>query len=136
MGKAQSTHRKLGSLYLCCAATADDKAVRTQCIITKDILSECSSRTLGVGALFLGELAVILEVRSEELPLARKLAAGYSIQTLNGEFVYHLRRDELRPRYRINECEHAERWDCSVPCPEAIVESDRLDNVGKPEGQK
>jgi hypothetical protein len=72
----------------------------------------------------------------EELPLACKVTARFSVETLNDEFVYHLRRDELRPRYRLNECEHAEQWDCLVPCPEAIVESDRLDNVEKPEEQE
>jgi hypothetical protein len=87
---SQSTHRKPDSLHLCCTAIADNKAVRTERIITEDVLSERLSRTLGIGALLLGEEAVILHVCGEKLSLACKLATGFSVDTFNGKLIYHL----------------------------------------------
>lgn len=88
--KSKGTHPKPDSLHLRCTTIADDKAVRTERIVTKDVLSERFSRTLGVGALFLGEEAVILQVDGEKLSLACKLATGFSVQTFNGKLIYHL----------------------------------------------
>jgi hypothetical protein len=89
--KSKVTHPKLDSLHLCRTAIADNKAVRTERVITEDVLSERFSRTLGVRALFLGEEAVIPQVCCEQLSLARKLATGFSVQTFNGKLIYHLR---------------------------------------------
>ena len=89
--ESKGTHPKLESLHVRCTAVADNKAVRTERIVTKYVLSERFSRTLGVGALLFGEEAVVLQVCCEELSLARKFATGFSVQTFNGELVCHLR---------------------------------------------
>jgi hypothetical protein len=90
---------KLDSLHLCRTAIADNKAVRTERVITEDVLSERFSRTLGVRALFLGEEAVIPQVCCEQLSLARKLATGFSVQTFNGKLIYHMPDDWVAWRH-------------------------------------
>lgn len=89
--KGKGTHFKLESFQLCSTAIADDRAVRTERTVTKDVLSERFSRTSEVRTLFLGEEAFIFQVCCEKLSLARKLAAGFSVQTFDSEFVYHLK---------------------------------------------
>jgi hypothetical protein len=81
--------------------------VRTERVITEDILSERLSRTLGIGARFLAEEAFIPEVCREKLSLTRKLAARLSVQTFDGELIYHLRKVKLlkqRGRLRLKTC--------------------------------
>jgi hypothetical protein len=63
----------------------------TERIITKDVLSTCFLYTLGVGTRLLGEEAVSIHVRCEELSLAGKPASGFSVKTFDNEFVYHLK---------------------------------------------
>lgn len=65
--------------------------MRTERIIIKDVLSERFSHTAGVGALFLGEEAFIFQVSRKKLSLACEVAAGFSVQTFDGKFVYHLK---------------------------------------------
>lgn len=89
--KGKGTHPKLESFQLCSTAIADNRAVRTERIITKDVLPERFSRTVGVGTLFLGEEAFIFQVCCEKLSLACKLAAGFSVQTFDSKLVYHLK---------------------------------------------
>ncbi len=93
--KGRGTHPKLEGFQLCSTAIADNRAVRTDRIITKDVPSESFSRTVGVGTLFLGEEAFIFQVCSEKLSLACKLAAGFSVQTFDSKFVYHLKGIQL-----------------------------------------
>jgi hypothetical protein len=89
--KGKGTHPKLESFQLCSIASANSRAGRTERIITKDILSERFSRTVGVWTLFLGEEAFIFQVCCEKLSLACKLAAGFSVQTFDSKFIYHLK---------------------------------------------
>lgn len=63
----------------------------TEGIVTKDILSACLFGTLGVGTRLFAEQAVGIHVRREELSLAGKLAADFSVKTFDDEFVYHLK---------------------------------------------
>jgi hypothetical protein len=93
--KGKGTHPKLEGFQLCSTAIADNRAVRTERIITKDVLSERFSRTVGVGALFLGEKAFIFQVCRKKLSLACKLAAGFSVQTFDSKFICHLKEIEL-----------------------------------------
>jgi len=93
--KGKGTHPKLESFQLCSAAIADNRAVRTERIVTKDVLSERFSRTIGIGTLFLGEEAFISQVCCEKLSLACKLAADFSVQTFDSKFVYHLKEIRL-----------------------------------------
>jgi hypothetical protein len=53
--KDVGAHLELERPHLCCASVADDEAVRTERVVTTDILPECFSGTLRIGALFLGE---------------------------------------------------------------------------------
>jgi len=63
----------------------------TEGIVTEDIHSACLFGTLGVGTGLFAEQAVSIHVRREELSLAGKLAAGFSVKTFDNEFVYHLK---------------------------------------------
>ena len=65
--------------------------MRTEQIITEDVLSESFSRAVGVGTLFLGEEALIFQMRCEKLSLACKVAPGLSVQTFDSKFIYHLK---------------------------------------------
>lgn len=89
--KVKGAHPKLGSFQLYSTAIADNRTVRAERIITKNVLSERFSRTVGVGTPFLGEEAFVFQVCCEKLSLACRLAAGFSIQTFNSKFVYHLK---------------------------------------------
>jgi hypothetical protein len=89
--KGKGTHPKLESFQLCSTAIANHRAVRTERIIAEDVLSKRFSRTVGVGTPFLAEEAFILQVCCEKLSLARKLAAGFSVQTFDSKFVHHLK---------------------------------------------
>jgi hypothetical protein len=91
--KGKGTHPKLKSFQLYSTAIADNRAVRTERIVTKDVLSERFSRTVRVGTLILSEEAFIFEVRCEKLSLACKLTASFSVQTFDSKFVYHLKGD-------------------------------------------
>lgn len=91
--KGKCAHPKLQSFQLCSTAIADNRAVRTERIVTKDVLSERFSRTVRVGTLILSEEAFIFEVCCEKLSLASKLAASFSVQTFDSKFVYHLKGD-------------------------------------------
>lgn len=91
--KGKGTHPKLESFQLCSTAIADNRAVRTERIVTKVVFFERFSRTVRVGTLILGEEAIIFEVCCEKLSLACKLAASFSVQTFDSKFVYHLKGD-------------------------------------------
>jgi len=89
--KGKGTHPKLESFQLCSTAIADNRTMRTEGIIIKDVLSKHFSRTVGVRTLVLVEVTFIFQVCREKLSLACKLAAGFSVQTFDSKFVYHLK---------------------------------------------
>ena len=69
--------------------------MRTERIITEDVLSERFPRTLGVGTRFLCEEAVLPQMCGEKLSLARKLATRFAVQTFDSKLVHHLRKIKL-----------------------------------------
>jgi hypothetical protein len=69
--------------------------VRTERIITEDVLSERFPRTLGVRTRFLREEAVIPQMCGEKLSLARKFATRFSVQTFDSKLIHHLRKIKL-----------------------------------------